>query len=149
MGVSDVAFQNPARGFAWGDLDSAQASPQPSSLPPQRVRRAPRIQGQARYRLPNLDGGNPVLLLSITVLIKCLYSFDASYRLGRCRDMSLPISIASSRISTSIPIFWLRPTEGSRACLKNSTLSISSCLDDSKVLSKYSPARDPIDLLEP
>src|SRR5258706_776621 len=117
-------FQNPARGFSRGCLDREQASPQPAGSPPQRIRRAPEVQGQTQCRFSSLDGGpEPLWLLSITVLIKYLHSFNAAYRPDRCRDVSLPISGASSRISTSTPIFWMHSTKGSRAFMKNTTIS--------------------------
>ena|SRR5258706_5243949 len=117
-------FQNLARGFSRGCPDREQAPPQPAGSPPQRIRRAPEVQVQARCRFPSFDGeSEPLWLLSITILIKYLYSFNAAYRPDRCRDMSLSISGASSRISTRTPIFWPQSTKSSRAFMKNSTIS--------------------------
>ena len=120
-------FQNPARGFSRDCPDREQASPQPAGSPPQRIRGAPEVQGQARCRFPSLDGGPESLwLLSIAILIKYPYSFNAACRPDKCRDMSLPTSGASSIISTSTPIFWLHSTKSSRAFMKNWTISWST-----------------------
>ena len=52
--------------------------------------------------------------------------------------MSLPISGASSRISTSTPTFWLDSTKSLRAFLKNSTISWRTAPTSSR-FSKRSP----------
>ena len=153
-------LQNPARGFSRGSPNSAQASPQPVGSPPQRNRRAPEVQGQTRCRSPSLDGGpEPLWLLSITILIKYPYSLNATYKPDQCRDMSLPIIGASSRINTSTPIFGctLRKEKLDHIVENRSNLSnleqilqtSAAYFDNSKVLSTHSPASDPIDVLKP
>ena len=74
-------FQNPASGYSRGGLDSAQATPQAVGSPPQRIRRAPELQVQARYCLPSHDGKPaPYLAAQLIILIKMLYSSAAAYR---------------------------------------------------------------------
>ena len=159
-------FQNLARGFSRGCPDREQAPPQPAGSPPQRIRRAPEIQGQARCRFPSLDGRPEPLWLpenhhsnKVSVQLQCGLQTRQMQghvvidqrRIVENQDEHSHILAALYEKLESVheKLDHIVENRSNRSNLEQVLHTFAACFDDSQILSTHSPASDPIDLLKP